>query len=139
MIIYYCIEKDTKKVLSAGFLTDTWGTITGMKDLSEQEVYDLSWANYPNHGFMTLQAALEYGVSQEALDAAKELGAKFQSDYVRATRVILLNATDWRFRNDQQPSQEWIDYCHALRDVTNPEIQPGFPWEINWPVKPIDA
>jgi hypothetical protein len=134
MIIYYCIEKDTKKVLSAGFLKDTWGTITGMKDLSEQEVYDLTWANYPNHGFMTLSAALAFGVLQEELDAAKELGAKSQSDYVRATRIALLTETDWRFRSDQQPSQEWVDYCQAVRDITD---QTGFPWEINWPVAPV--
>jgi hypothetical protein len=136
MIIYYCIEKDTKKVLSAGYLQDTWGTITGMKDLSEQEVNDLTWANYPNHGFMTLTAALEYGVSQEALDTAKEIGAVFQSNVVKAQRVCFLTATDWKFRSDQQPSQEWIDYCQALRDITD---QSGFPWEINWPVEPVSS
>lgn len=133
MIIYYCIEKDTKKVLSASYLQDTWGTITGMKELSEQEVYDLTWASYHNHSFMTLQAALEFGVAQADLDAAKELGAVFQSDCVRAERVCRLTHTDWRFRIDQTPSQEWIDYSQALRDITN---QPGFPWEVNWPVQP---
>jgi hypothetical protein len=105
-----------------------------MKDLGEQEVYNLTWANYPNHGFMTLSAALAYGVLQEELDAAKVLGSVFQSDYVRADRVVRLAATDWRFRTDQQPAQDWIDYCQALRDITD---QTGFPWEINWPVEPL--
>ena len=28
-----------------------------------------------------------------------------------------LAETDWRFRSDLTPSQEWIDYCQALRDL----------------------
>jgi hypothetical protein len=52
---------------------------------------------------------------------------------VRAARNDLLAATDWRFRSDMNPSQAWIDYCQALRDVT---AQAGFPWDIEWPVKP---
>jgi hypothetical protein len=52
---------------------------------------------------------------------------------VRAERNDKLAATDWRFRSDMNPSQAWIDYCQALRDVT---AQAGFPWDIEWPVKP---
>jgi len=52
---------------------------------------------------------------------------------MRAFRNELLAATDWRFRSDMTPSQEWKDYCQALRDVT---AQPGFPWDIQWPAKP---
>lgn len=52
---------------------------------------------------------------------------------MRAFRNELLAETDWRFRSDMTPSQEWKDYCQALRDVT---AQPGFPWDIQWPAKP---
>jgi hypothetical protein len=52
---------------------------------------------------------------------------------VRQQRDIKLAETDWRFRSDMTPSQEWIDYCQALRDITT---SAGFPWEINWPVAP---
>jgi hypothetical protein len=52
---------------------------------------------------------------------------------VRAERNDKLNATDWRFRSDMTPSQEWKDYCQALRDVPN---QAGFPWTITWPDAP---
>jgi hypothetical protein len=52
---------------------------------------------------------------------------------VRADRDKRLAETDWRFRSDMNPSQAWIDYCQALRDV--PE-QAGFPWEVTWPEKP---
>ncbi len=52
---------------------------------------------------------------------------------VRTERSKLLSDTDWRFRSDMTPSQEWVDYCQALRDVT---AQAGFPWAVEWPIKP---
>jgi hypothetical protein len=56
-----------------------------------------------------------------------------QAQNVRNNRNAMLNATDWRFRSDMAPSQEWKDYCQALRDITT---QKGFPWDIEWPIKP---
>jgi len=52
---------------------------------------------------------------------------------IRNERTRLLAETDWRFRSDMNPSQEWIDYCQALRDVPS---QAGFPWDVQWPTKP---
>lgn len=52
---------------------------------------------------------------------------------VRTKRNGLIAATDWRFRSDQTPSQAWIDYCQALRDITD---QPD-PNSIVWPVEPL--
>jgi len=56
-----------------------------------------------------------------------------QAKSVRATRDAKLAETDWRFRSDMTPSQEWKDYCQALRDVPS---QQGFPWTITWPEMP---
>jgi hypothetical protein len=56
-----------------------------------------------------------------------------QAKSVRQSRDDKLSATDWRFRSDMTPSQEWKDYCQALRDVP---LQSGFPWTITWPVEP---
>ena len=56
-----------------------------------------------------------------------------QAKSVRASRDTKLSETDWRFRSDMTPSQEWKDYCQALRDVPN---QAGFPWTITWPTQP---
>jgi hypothetical protein len=53
-----------------------------------------------------------------------------QADGVRAARDELLAKTDWRFRSDLNPSQAWIEYCQALRDVP---AQAGFPWDVVWP------
>lgn len=52
---------------------------------------------------------------------------------VRAERNKRLAETDWRFRVDMTPSQEWIDYCQALRDLTQQE---GFPLSVEWPTEP---
>ena len=56
-----------------------------------------------------------------------------QATAVRNDRNNRLAETDWRFRSDMSPSQEWKDYCQALRDVTS---QAGFPWTIDWPEQP---
>lgn len=66
---------------------------------------------------------------------AEELEERYnaQAAQVRAERNAKLSETDWRFRSDLRPSQAWIDYCQALRDIT---AQAGFPWEVQWPEMP---
>lgn len=56
-----------------------------------------------------------------------------QAKNVRATRDAKLAETDWRYRRDLTTTQEWDDYCQALRDVPD---QTGFPWTITWPEMP---
>ena len=56
-----------------------------------------------------------------------------QAHQVRTTRNIKLAETDWRFRSDLTPSQEWKDYCQELRNIS---AQEGFPWDITWPDAP---
>jgi len=55
----------------------------------------------------------------------------------RANRDDLLLRSDWSQTNDNTLSDakkaEWAVYRTALRDVP---LQSGFPYEINWPVKP---
>jgi hypothetical protein len=65
----------------------------------------------------------------------------FTIEEVRKQRNVLLQETDWRFRSDLNPSQEWKDYCQSLRDITNDSNN----WSINdngditiqWPEKPV--
>lgn len=52
---------------------------------------------------------------------------------IRTERNKRLTETDWRFRVDMTPSQEWVDYCQALRDIT---AQASFPLEVQWPTQP---
>ena len=79
---------------------------------------------------------VEDGVTTTALqheNAYKATKDAEQAKNVRATRDAKLAETDWRFRSDMTPSQEWKDYCQALRDVPSQE---GFPWTITWPEMP---
>lgn len=67
--------------------------------------------------------------SQEEIAAETER----EASKVRSQRNEMLADTDWRFRSDMTPSQAWIEYCQALRDVT---AQAGFPWDVVWPEAP---
>lgn len=58
-----------------------------------------------------------------------------QAKIVRAERDKKLAETDWRYRRDLTTTQEWDDYCQALRDVPS---QAGFPWTITWPTQPTE-
>ena len=59
---------------------------------------------------------------------------------LRQERNRRLQETDWRFRSDLSPSQEWIDYCQALRDLpstASPELdENGQLINVTWPTKP---
>ena len=56
-----------------------------------------------------------------------------QAKNVRTVRDAKLAETDWRYRRDLTTTQQWDDYCQALRDVPDQE---GFPWTITWPTQP---
>ena len=74
----------------------------------------------------------QYSVSDLDAEAMATKDAE-QAKSVRASRDAKLAETDWRFRSDLTPSQGWIDYCQALRDIPS---QAGFPWEVIWPEQP---
>jgi hypothetical protein len=46
-----------------------------------------------------------------------ELRAAQPLKELREERNRRIALTDWRFRSDLSPSQEWKDYCVALRDL----------------------
>ena len=54
---------------------------------------------------------------------------------VRWQRDAMLQETDWMILSDSPtPSQDWLDYRQALRDVPT---QSGFPENVIWPTKPV--
>jgi hypothetical protein len=75
----------------------------------------------------------KYSVADMEQQAADALDNQ-QKAAIREERNKRLAETDWRFRSDMTPSQAWKDYCQSLRDVTTQE---GFPWDIQWPEKPV--
>ena len=78
----------------------------------------------------------EYQAKLEELQAAEPMRL------LRQERDRLIALTDWRFRSDLSPSQAWIDYCQALRDL--PSTASPFLDEhenltgVTWPTPPTD-
>ena len=114
----------------------TGGTVYQYSVYGGIEQIDGKWYTKWNLGpsfFQTEDA--EGNVTTAAQNEAAYKSAKDaeQAKSVRASRDTKLSETDWRFRSDMTPSQEWKDYCQALRDVPS---QAGFPWTITWPEQP---
>ena len=79
--------------------------------------------------------------SEEQIQAKiAELKAAEPMRLLRIERNQLLAQTDWRFRSDLTPSQAWIDYCQALRDLpatAEPQLDDdGNLTNITWPEVP---
>ena len=69
---------------------------------------------------------------------------------LREERNRRIALTDWRFRSDLSPSQEWKDYCKALRDfpanyspIIDIMTEDGYPivkeQPTPWPEEPTDG
>ena len=76
----------------------------------------------------------------QIIEKANELFALEPMRLLRQERNRRLAETDWRFRSDLTPSQEWIDYSQALRDLpstASPELDDnGQLTNVTWPTKP---
>lgn len=75
-------------------------------------------------------------VSDASADEITERTAKRASDLSKISDS-LLNSSNWTQLEDSPLSEStrllWASYRKALRDLPS---QPGFPWEITWPVAP---
>ena len=113
----------------------TGGTVYQYSQASGVEQVDGKWYTKYILGPVFIDQVVD-GVTTTAAEqetAYKASKDAEQAKSVRQTRDTKLAETDWRFRSDMTPSQEWKDYCQALRDVPN---QAGFPWTIEWPTQP---
>jgi len=68
---------------------------------------------------------------QAAWDNLNPLATAF--DNLRGERNLKLAACDWRVLPDQTPTQSWLDYRQALRDLPENTVDPVNPI---WPVAP---
>ena len=76
----------------------------------------------------------------QIIEKANELFALEPMRLLRQERNRRIAETDWRFRSALTPSQEWIDYSQALRDLpstSSPELdENGQLSNVTWPTKP---
>ena len=94
---FYCIDKSTKQILSAGPLPETWGTISGLDVLDYAHRIDMTWAGYPYHVFLNREelAPLNLGVTNDQLDVADAAYKKStvpSSITMRQARLTFLGA-----------------------------------------------
>lgn len=113
----------------------TGGTVYQYSQASGVEQIDGKWYTKYILGPVFLDQVVD-GVTTTAAEqeaAYKASKDAEQAKAVRTSRDDKLTETDWRFRSDMTPSQEWKDYCQALRDIP---AQAGFPWTVTWPDAP---
>jgi len=113
----------------------TGGTVYQYSQASGVEQIDGKWYTTYILGPVFTATTVD-GVTTTALEhetAYKAVKGAEQAKSVRHRLDDNLSETDWRFRSDMAPSQEWKDYCQALRDIPT---QSGFPWTITWPDAP---
>jgi hypothetical protein len=116
----------------------TGGTVYQYSQRDGVEQLDGKWYTKYILGPVFTDTTDESGNVTSAADneaAYKAVKDADQAKSVRQSRDTKLAETDWRFRSDMTPSQEWKDYCQALRDVPTQE---GFPWTIVWPTQPTE-
>ena len=77
---------------------------------------------------------------EEIQNKIAELEADRPMRLLKEERNQRIAESDWRFLSDQTPSQAWIDYRQALRDLpanSSPELDENGQWtNITWPEKP---
>ena len=71
----------------------------------EGNIYQIEGENITNEQLQQIENKADEILSAEPMRLLRE---------ERNRRIAL---TDWRFRSDLSPSQEWKDYCVALRDL----------------------
>jgi len=130
--------------------TDVSINLTGSNSASAPVASNIDWSHAP-----TVEAKPDYDrftqyiTKNQIEDPMQEtvgwtihdLTAEQQASYledekvrIRSKRDGLLYDTDWMmFSDTPTPSQEWLDYRRALRDVTD---QATFPTSVTWPTKP---
>jgi hypothetical protein len=131
---YYLCDLVNKVATDMFQLPDVWGNITGMAQLTSEEVANLGWAGLDGKGLLLEAAALDAGVSIESIAAAKEIGAVACGNQARDKRDLLLSQSDWTQVADAPVDKTaWATYRQELRNIS---AQPGFPWAVVWPIQP---
>ena len=89
-----------------------------------------------------LDETTEKPTEEEIQAKIAELQAAEPIRLLRMERDRLIALTDWRFRSDLSPSQAWIDYCQALRDLpatATPSLdENGNLTNVTWPTPPAE-
>jgi hypothetical protein len=94
------------------------------------------------HNGVFYHGDFERPTEEEIQAKIAELTAAEPMRLLRVERDRRIALTDWRFRSDLTPSQAWIDYCQALRDLpatATPALdENGNLTGVTWPTPPSE-
>lgn len=134
---YLLCDFEAKKALDLTQLPDVWRNITGLSDMSDSCIADLSWSENPMLGFLPIETAKNAGIDEESIDRLIDICKPSVDNWVRSMRDPLLAATDVVTVSDRWAALDVVaqarisNYRQALRDIT---LQDGF--SVVWPAIP---
>ena len=116
----------------------TGGTVYQYSQAAGVEQIDGKWYTKWNLGpsfFDTTDAEGNVTTAAEQETAYKAMKDAEQAKSVRNSRTEKLKDSDWtQIADSTADKTAWAAHRTALRDIT---AQAGFPWTIDWPVKPF--
>ena len=99
----------------------------------------LDGEDYPD---LTWLDSEQQPTKQEVFDKIAELDAAEPMRLLRIERDKKIALTDWRVLPDQTPSDDWINYRQALRDLpasATPKLNSDYELDltsVTWPTEP---
>lgn len=137
---YYLCDLENKKAIEYTQIPEVWGNVTGMIDLDDETLADMSWSNNPGKGFLTETKAVELGIDSASMQTVKAVGAAARTIALKTSRDILLAASDaavtidrWE-KYDEQKKAIIANYRQQLRDLfPNSDV-----FNFTWPEIPTE-
>jgi len=116
---------------------NVWGTIdcdVTIEETGEVIPFTATPDDSEDYG-RALYEQLNTTYSSQVGECPEEERYEFFAGVVRSDRDVRLTECDWTQNPDvpQSTRELWTPYRQALRDVP---AQPGFPYDITWPVPP---
>ena len=130
---YYRVDLESKLILDYSQIPDVWNNCTGLSSSDDSTLADLSWTGY-NQGFMSKEAAIEFGVASSEFDRMNSLVLEIRKADLRKKRDILLAHSDKavmldRWETYSAEKKAGISaYRQQLRDITNIDSIDSIAW-----------
>ena len=111
-----------------------------LQSLKPRAVWSLNGSDYT--GLEWLDSEQTQPTKTEVIDKIAELDAAEPMRLLRIERNKKIAETDWRVLPDQTPSDDWINYRQALRDLpasASPKLDSNYELDFSsftWPTEP---
>lgn len=137
---YYRVDLESKAILDYSQIPDVWNNCTGLSSSDDNTLANLSWTGY-NQGFLSKEAAIEFGVASSEFDRMATLVLEIRKAALRKKRDILITQSDKAVMPDRWESYSAekkagiASYRQQLRDITNIDSVENID-NVTWPSLP---